>query len=307
MQIPYRKLTRTARAEGGQVFVLVAVSMVAICAMAGFAIDAATWYQGHRKQQAIADAAVLAAVESLPSNTGQAAADAQSYTTKNNGVNPTITFSSKNMTNDTVTVSVSATKPSYFLKAIGIGSTTVTARSTATAENLQNPYGAMPFGIFNTQPQISGPGCPCFNQTTTLTVGRTGAGNFGLVNVDGSSGPANPSTIAGWIQNGCSCSTPAPATYGGSPGARFNASAVQSAMPSTINRVSLFPVYDSTAGNGSNFTYHVIGWSAFVVTSYALRGSSGTITGYFVKANWRGVGTSNTATYYGVTTARLSA
>ena len=41
------------------------------------------------------------------------------------------------------------------------------------------------------------------------------------------------------------------------------------------------------------------------MTDFDLRGSSGTITGSFVKVDWKGAGTSDTSTYFGATTSRL--
>jgi hypothetical protein len=286
--------------------VLGAIGMVAICGVAGFSIDVASWYQTHRKVQSVADASALAAVKNLPGQQSQATSDANTYAGKNSGTLSTITYSTKYMSGDTVTVTASATAPSYFLKVLGINSANVSATSTATAENLSTANGAMPFGVNKSQAQLSGSGCPCYGVSTQLTVGQVGPGGFGLVNIDGSSGPQNPSTIAGWITNGCSCSTVTPKWLYGSPGARFNSSAVQNAMSRTIGKTMLFPVYDSTQGNGANLQYHVIGWSAFTITSYSLRGSSGYIAGYFVKTDWSGTGTTSPSNYYGVTTSVLT-
>src|SRR5947209_2321182 len=143
--------TTRARSESGQVFALAAIAMVALCAMAGFSVDVASWYVAHRKQQAIADAAALAAVRSLPVSSTPATADAQTYATKNGATLPAsnITYTTKYMNADTVTVQATDTAPSYFLKVLGINSAPVKATSTATAETLQAPRGAMPFGIFN--------------------------------------------------------------------------------------------------------------------------------------------------------------
>jgi hypothetical protein len=198
------------------------------------------------------------------------------------------------------------TVSAYFLKVIGVNSVTATATSTATAENLTTANGAMPFGVINTQAQLTGASCPCYGVSTQLTVGKVGPGGFGLVNIDGSSGPANPGTIASWITNGCSCSTAAPTWLYGSPGARFNSSQVKSAMASAVGKTMLFPVYDTTQGNGSNLQYHIVGWASFTMTSYSLQGSSGYIAGYFVKADWSGGGTSSTANFFGATTSVLT-
>jgi hypothetical protein len=286
--------------------VLAAVGMVSICGIAGFAIDVGSWYQAQRKVQAVADAAAIGAAKDLPGSQSQATSDAQSYATKNSGSLSGISYSTKYMSGDTITVTASASSPSFFLKVLGISSANVTATASATAENIQTVNGAMPFGVINTQPQLSGSGCPCYGVTTSLTVGTTGPGGFGLVNVDGSSGPQSPSKIAGWITNGCSCSTAAPVWLYGSPGARFNSSAVKTAMATTIGKTMLFPVYDTTQGNGANLQYHVVGWAAFTITSYNIQGSSGSITGYFVKTDWSGTATTSTSNYYGVTSSVLT-
>jgi len=97
------------------VVVLVAVSLVALLGMAGFAIDVATWYQVHRKQQSIADAAAMAAAGDLPLSTGQASLDASSYASKNGGSVNTIGFSKTYLPDDTVTVTAQKVAPAYFL------------------------------------------------------------------------------------------------------------------------------------------------------------------------------------------------
>src|SRR5207237_1177863 len=79
-----------------------------------------SFYQAHRKQQAIADAAALAAAGDLPGNTSQASSDAQTYAAKNGGSTSNISFSSTYMTNDTVTIEAKQTVPRPFLGVVGI-------------------------------------------------------------------------------------------------------------------------------------------------------------------------------------------
>ena len=76
-------------------------------------------------------------------------------------------------------------------------------------------------------------------------------------------------------------------------------------MNAAVGRTLLFPVYDSTSGNGANLTYHVIGWAGFHVTGWAAKGTAATITGYFDKVDWEGSGSSQTSNYFGATTARM--
>ena len=46
--------TTRARSESGQVFALAAIAMVALCAMAGFSVDVASWYVAHRVHETLA-------------------------------------------------------------------------------------------------------------------------------------------------------------------------------------------------------------------------------------------------------------
>src|SRR5436305_255895 len=113
---------RLREEQSGQVLVLAAVGMIGICGMAGFAIDVGAFYQAHRKQQAIADAAALAAAGDLPASTSLATTDAQNYASKNGGSVASIGYSTTYMPNDTVTVSASKTVPTTFLGVVGINS-----------------------------------------------------------------------------------------------------------------------------------------------------------------------------------------
>ena len=112
-------------------------------------------------------------------------------------------------------------------------------------------------------------------------------------------------TLADWIQNGCNCSTSAPVYLYSDPGAKFNSSQVKDAMDAMMGKNMLFPVYDTTSGNGANLQYHVIGFAGFNLQGYSFKGNGGTIDGYFNKVDWEGTGTSDTSTYFGATTSRL--
>ena len=296
------------RRQRGQVFALTALGMVGICGIAGFSIDVSSWYQTHRKQQAIADAAALAASGDLPTDTAQATADARTYAAKNGGAltNANVTYSTTYQTNDTVTVRAATTAPSYFLKALGINQANVSASATAVAVPLGAAWGSAPFAIYYTQRELSGPGCPCFGTSTQLQYNKVGPGGFMIINIDGSSGPSGQTTLASWILNGCNCSTATPVWLWGDPGAKFNSSEVNNALGARVNSNLLFPVYDDTASGGSNMKYHVIAFVGFHVTDYKFNGSNnGTISGYFVKVNWKGTGANSSPGPYSATTSQL--
>ena len=296
---------RLRRDESGQVLVLAAVGMIGICGIAGFAIDVGAFYQAHRKQQAIADASALAAAGNLPGNTSQATSDANTYATKNGGSTSSITYSTMYMTNDTVTVAATKTVPTTFLGVLGINSATVKATATVRAENLASAWGAAPFAVINTQPELAGPGCPCYGVQTTLTLNKVGPGGFQILNVDGSRGGSGQSILADWILKGCDCQTDAPAWLYNDSGAKFNGSEVKGAMDARIGDNLLFPVYDNVQGGGTNLRYHIIGFAGFNVSDYGFQGNSGTIQGKFVHVDWQGTGTSDTSNYFGATTSRV--
>jgi Flp pilus assembly protein TadG len=302
-----RRLQGRLRSRRGQVLALTAVGLVGICGIAGFAIDVSTWYQAQNKQQAIADAAATAGIAWLPSNPSQATSDAQAYAAKNGGSsgNTTVTYSTKYLPNDTMTVTTHTTAPTYFLKVLGRDSVDVSATAVARAEAVTSVYGAMPFTVSKTQPQLSDSGCPCFGQQTTLQLGKSGSGGFAILDIDGSQGNVQNSTLASWIVNGCTCSTTAPVWIYVNPGNSYSSGAVQTAMNSVIGKTMLFPVYDTIQGTGSNAQYHIIAFSAFQISSYNFSGNNGTITGSFVKATWRGAGSGGSGQYFGVTTDQL--
>lgn len=300
-------LSMRRRSQRGQVLALTAVGLVAICGIAGFVIDVSTWYQAQNKQQAIADAAATAGVAWLPTSPSQATADAQAYAVKNGGSsgNTTVTYSTKYLPNDTMTVTTSTTASTYFLKVFGRSSVNVSATAVARAEAVTSVYGAMPFTVSKTQPQLAGSGCPCFGQQTTLQLGKSGSGGFAILDIDGSQGNVQNGTLADWIVNGCTCNTTAPVWIYINPGNSYSSGAVQSAMNSVIGKTMLFPVYDTIQGTGSNAQYHIIAFSAFQISSFNFSGNNGTITGQFVKATWRGVGSGGSGQYFGVTTDQL--
>lgn len=303
-----RRYLERLRAQRGQVFALTALGMVGICGIAGFAVDTGTWYRAHRAQQAIADAAALAAAADLPNDTSQATADAVAYATRNGGSlsNQDIQFSTTYQTNDTVTVTTHSTAASYFLKALDIGSANVGATATATAVPLGSAWGAAPFAVYYTQRELSGTGCPCFGTPTQLQYGKVGPGGFQIINIDGSEGGSGQTILANWILNGCNCSTSTPTWLYSDAGAKFNSSQVGDALNQRMNSNLLFPVYDLTQSGGTNMQYHVIAFVGFHITGYNFQGSSnGVISGYFVQTMWQGTGTPNPPGAYSATTTQL--
>jgi len=311
-----RAVGAAIRSESGQMMPLLAVgALVVMIGFAAFAIDLGHGYFVKRQLQASADAAALAGAQVLP-DSGAATSLAQQFGPT--GTNPP--RDAQDVQTDITTeclpsagcdpvnavvVAETAHMPTTFASLFGIGSLTIHSRAVARAVPLTVASRAAPFGVVSTQPELAGPACPCFGGATTLTLGKTGPGGFDIINIDGSRGGTSPGTLGDWIENGCSCKTATPVWLNSDPGAKFNASQVQSAMNAMIGHTLLFPVYDVTnRAGGANLEYHVIGFAGFALTGFDLRGSNGTISGSFVSVSWRGTG-SDSGNYFGATTPRL--
>jgi Flp pilus assembly protein TadG len=135
--------SRAMREEGGQVIAFAAISLTAIIGIAAFVIDSGNFYRAHRQLQAAADAAATAGADKLP-DVAAATSAAQQYSASSGGKNAnsnlsgvTTTVATKCITGipcnpaNTIVVTETATVSSIFAQVIGIGSATITAKSTA--------------------------------------------------------------------------------------------------------------------------------------------------------------------------------
>ena len=274
--------------ETGQAAVLSVVFMVALLGAVALVLDVGSWFRAQRATQSAADAAALAGAQELPESTGSATAFATQYLTSNGGGAAITTFSSKNVTNDTVTVKVTRQADGFFAKLFGIDSVDVHAKASARSGNPDEARYAAPIAVDRKHPLLNCKPLPCFKQQTTLDLQKTGPGAFRLLNLDGSKGGTGGKIDADWILRGYDGYMPLD-WYGSDPGAAFNDSKVKDALNVRIGDELLFPVYDQVKGGGANFEYRVIGWVGFVVTGFKAQGSKGTVDGYFVRVIWEGI------------------
>jgi len=299
------------RNESGQALILSVAFGIVLLGSVALSLDVGSWFRQHRQAQTTADAAALAGAQSLPSaDTGAATAAAQDYAGKNGGgvdAGNGITFRSDFTTNDTVVVRVTRSAPGFFS---GIDTTLVHAHAAARSAVPQSVKGAAPIVVNITHQYLSGTvngvRCPCFNQDTSIPLGKNGApGSFAIVDLSAfvdddthnrcgppPNGNVGTSTIAEWIRYGypnyldLGC-------YDSRPGADFEASSVESAMQARKNSTLLFPVYDTLQGQGSNAQYHIIGWAAFYVEDFSAQGNSGEVDGQFKQVIWDGIQSSS--------------
>ncbi len=278
------------RDEAGQAAVLSVVWLLVLLGFAGFVIDVGSWYRAQRNLQAQADASALAGAQELPQSTATAGSEAQQFATKNGFTLPVsdITFSGTTAPDDSITVKVNSTAPTFFSRVFGITSVAVRATAQAKSSLMGQARYVAPIAVNINHPMLSGAGCPCFDQATSIPLDKKGApGSFGLVDLDNGHGNG-ASTLGDWIANGYSGYLGL-GDYSSNTGAKFNSANVQDALDQRIGTVLLFPVYDTLTGNGTNAVYHVIAWVGFKLTGYDMNGSSGELYGSFTDITWQGI------------------
>lgn len=283
---------RRLRLRSGQVIPFAAIIMSGVIGMTAFVVDVGSWYRDHRSMQAVADAAALAGAEDLPYDQSGATALAQSYASKNGGPTPTITFPSSN----TIDVVIGHQAPGYFSTIYGSANQNVTvkAEARATAAQISQANGAVPFVVTNTLSQLTGcNGGPCFGVSVTLKINDdtngTG-GQTGLVDIrTNGDGSVTATQLADWVTNGLSTPMLPNYYYYAAGSCKFSNQNFHSALDAKIAAAAplLFPVYDPTRTDATTSPprYWVVGWAAIVVTSYRLNGcgnKSDFVKGYLV-------------------------
>jgi Putative Flp pilus-assembly TadE/G-like len=290
MAAPMLDLRLRARDENGQTIVLAAVGMLVFVAMVAV-VDVGGWMQQQRSSQSTVDAAALAGAAALPVDPTAAVDDARDYASKNFGTaGADFTVGTKFVPNDMITVTQTTDGQGLFSKVIGVDKVQIHTHASAIAEPPASLIGVAPITVKITHPQLSGPGCPCFDVPTTIGLGDQGApGAFSLLDLDSAAnGTDGASTVAQWISTGFDRQLPL-GGYFSRPGAAFNNSQIQGALTDKIGSELLFPIYDTLTGQGSGAVYHIVAWAAFHITGTAATGQSGTLTGWFTRIVWTGV------------------
>ena len=126
-----RLALRFRREERGAVMVIAAGAMLAMLAMAAFAIDVGSWYQVQRQAQGAADAAALAAAQDLPN--GAAITDGQAYGNIDMAcTNCTTITTPYNGSSTVVKATVTTTARSFFGGLLNVTSANVSASAVAS-------------------------------------------------------------------------------------------------------------------------------------------------------------------------------
>jgi Flp pilus assembly protein TadG len=284
-------MMRRVRHESGQAVLMTVLFLTVLLGATALTLDVGVWYHEQRQAQATADAAALAGAQALPFDTTQAKSLALQYASSNGGgvAGADIGFKSDYEPNDTITVNAHRTAPGFFAKLFSIASVNVHAHAAARAGVPEQVNGAAPIVVNKLHPLLSGPGCPCFHQQTTLPMAKDGApGAFGLVTLDPNASHGTPLT-AQWLQYGFDGYLGL-GDYISDSGASFNGNAVKAALDARMGTELLFPVYDTLTGSGVNAQYHIIGWVAFHLNGYVKnKGNNYDLQGYFTRVIWDGI------------------
>jgi Flp pilus assembly protein TadG len=302
------------RRQRGQVFPLVAVLMTSLLGMTAFVVDVGSWDRDHRSLQAVADAAALAGVQDLPYDQAGASSLAAAYAASNGGPSPTVTYPAS----DTIRVVMSNYAPGKFAGVYGSQdqSVHVSAEATARAFLASQAQGVVPLVVSSTQPQLTGCSGVCFGTAATLKINddtSLGGGQAGLIDLrTNGDGSVTAQQIADWVTNGLSSNMPAARYYYSAGSCKFSNQSFHSALDAKVSSATplLFPVYDPTRTNTASNPpqYYIVGWSAFVITSYRLNGcgnKSDFIAGHFVHLVARGTYDGTATADYGVRVVAL--
>ncbi|HEY8393196.1 MAG TPA: pilus assembly protein TadG-related protein [Thermaerobacter sp.] len=167
----------TPAGEAGNVAILAALAMVVLLGMAGLVLDGGRLYTARLHLQGAADAAALAAANSLPEDPAGARQQAYDYAAAN-GSDPDRAQVTVSGDGSRVRVHLATTVPMGFARVLGIQQVTVSAAAEAEVGGAMAVSGVQPFGI-DEQPLR-------FGERYTLVLDRPGSpGNFHLLALGG--------------------------------------------------------------------------------------------------------------------------
>jgi hypothetical protein len=282
----------TYRQNRGQAYVISILFLAVLLAMAAAVLDIGSWYRADRSLQATVDAAALAGAQALPGSTGNASALATQYANKNGGGTMNVSFKSKVIANDTITVSGSRPAPGFFSKMLGVNSVTVHATATARVGGLSAAKWVVPIVVDEKHPKLQCNPNPCSGATELNYLhlknngSPDGSGNFGFINLTG--GSSGTSDLGNLIENGWDQYMDL-GDYDAITGNMFSSTNIGDLLNARIGDVLLFPIYRKIAGTGTNAHYEIVGWAAFKLSGMNLQGNNEKLFGEFVGVTWEGI------------------
>jgi hypothetical protein len=191
---PTRRTTHhhtAGRGEAGQTLPVICLFLVTLLAFAGVVVDLGNAYLQRQETQNVADAAALAGAAAIP-NGGYATA-AQQMAAKNDIAGDGVSVGFNN--SDTVTVTVTRTAPTYFLRVFGMSSIPVSSTAKATIAGVGQISGHVAPYVVTEAAYANGTG-------TTLFV-ENSPGAYGTVDL-----PTTDNTSSGSCSGNTNLGTP---------------------------------------------------------------------------------------------------
>jgi Flp pilus assembly protein TadG len=184
--------TRAARAgQAGQTLPLICLFMVTLLGCAGFVIDVGNAYLQRQETQNVADAAALAGAAAIPNGTYQTAAQQMAGKNDVSGDGVAVNFNNS----DTVTVTVSRSAPTFFMRVFGVSSIPVSATAKATIAGIGQVAGHVSPYVVTETAYANGTGTTLFKEN--------GPGAYGTVDL-----PTTDNTSGGSCSGNTNKGTP---------------------------------------------------------------------------------------------------
>jgi Flp pilus assembly protein TadG len=266
--------------DTGAVAVIVAVAMVGLLGAVALAVDAGSLYSERAQLQNGADASALAIAQACAadsaSTTCVAPTSAAQSLANANTVAGSADVRSVSVSGSTATVTLGKTVPTSFAAALGIMSDDVGASATASWGSVASGPAAVPLTF-----------ATCVFQSvplgTAMDLYEHAIGDSSQSCTDAHNGSNLPGGF-GWLDDPTGTCNLASVVTGQSftAGSRTGNSisgACQTLFAKYLGKTVLLPVFDSTAGQGANGSYHIVGWIGFQLLGWRFPGTSQNSTG----------------------------
>lgn len=296
----FRWCKRVFSDEGGNIAIIVALSMVAMLGTVAMVTDVGSTYMAKDKLINALDAGALAGAENLFQGQAAVTQAAQTYVANNGESVDQVVV---NLTADTVDLYRTIQIPFYFAKVLGFTGITYQAHVQAAAGTLVSGTGFVPIGVQEQTFQ--------FGQEYTLSdgAGEGEDGNYGFLALGGNGACVFEQNLmygySGTLTVGEQVETEPGVMKGPVEDAiNYRLNLAPDAEFATANdqspRVMLLPVIDSTGENGKS-TVTIVGFAAFFLDGLQNSGGHQEIIGRFMQMVVPGeVGSGTNFGLYGV-------
>ncbi|HEY8320015.1 MAG TPA: pilus assembly protein TadG-related protein [Amnibacterium sp.] len=266
--------------DGGAVAVVVAVAMVALMGAAALAVDVGSLLSERGQLQNGADAAAIAIAQACAGSATATACTSPATTAQTLASSNTLAGAadvrSVTVSGGRATVTLGKTVPTSFAAALGIMSKDVTASATASWGSVASGPAVLPIAfascVFTAKPQ--GTAEDLLEKGVTDTSGGCTDSHNGLLLPGGFGWLDDPSGTC----NLASVVSGSSYTASSKPG-RSLPSNCGTVLNQYLGKTVLLPVFDSTAGNGANGSFHIAGWAGFQLLGWGFPSTNVNTTG----------------------------